>query len=241
MAHATTALRVRCIASPLNPSAPVAPRPVTTTLIPKTKTAYGVNPAKTEAALALSKRLNAALKVAKRTTTQTKGSTSTVAAMSTWDSVDVEEGKKCLDFEEYFVLDVRSAKEYDFERLTKPTRRSQNVPAGDGFAARVASTYPKSAKLLVMCRDGVEASPAVMDVRPPWLQTDRLATQLELAPTLHLVPRHPGGGLLSAPSTSPAAAPPPLRSISPNHPFPRLPPGACGRGVHGGGACAGGV
>jgi len=73
------------------------------------------------------------------------------------------EGKRLLDQAGYYFLDLRSAKEYDQEHLTKPPRRSVNVPCAgvsgaaeaDEFAERVRKAkVAASQPVLVVCGDG---------------------------------------------------------------------------------------
>ena len=80
-----------------------------------------------------------------------------VAAQASWSTVDVEQGKTMLDRQGYKFLDLRSEREFDYERLTKPARCSINVPlftASDdidpNFQSRVAANVPRTAKLLVV-------------------------------------------------------------------------------------------
>jgi len=77
-----------------------------------------------------------------------------------------------LDRDGYQFLDLRSAKEYDDEHLTKPPRRAVNVPlsldGSDGisadFVARVAAKLPVFANALVATRQGGELSSMAMSL-----------------------------------------------------------------------------
>ena len=47
------------------------------------------------------------------------------------NEVEAEEAKKLLEREGHFILDIRSAREYDMQHITKPTRVSVNWPLSD--------------------------------------------------------------------------------------------------------------
>uniref|UniRef100_A0A7S1NG67 Rhodanese domain-containing protein n=1 Tax=Eutreptiella gymnastica TaxID=73025 RepID=A0A7S1NG67_9EUGL len=57
--------------------------------------------------------------------------------------VSCEEGKTLLDTQSYRFLDLRTAKAYDYEHITKPARKSVNIPYianADAFMAAVKNT-----------------------------------------------------------------------------------------------------
>ena len=73
------------------------------------------------------------------------------------------EGKRLLDQAGFYFLDLRAEDEYDREHLTKPPRRSVNVPCAgvdgaaeaDEFAERVRKAKVASSQpVLVVCGDG---------------------------------------------------------------------------------------
>jgi len=91
-------------------------------------------------------------------------------------AVGVAEGKRLLDQAGYRFLDLRPADEYDREHLTKPPRRSVNVPCGgvaadaeaEAFAERVrGAKIAASQPVLVVCGDGSagEAAAAALEER----------------------------------------------------------------------------
>eukprot|EP00193_Tetraselmis_chui_P013753 CAMPEP_0177771742 /NCGR_PEP_ID=MMETSP0491_2-20121128/11794_1 /TAXON_ID=63592 /ORGANISM="Tetraselmis chuii, Strain PLY429" /LENGTH=233 /DNA_ID=CAMNT_0019289391 /DNA_START=48 /DNA_END=746 /DNA_ORIENTATION=- len=99
-----------------------------------------------------------------------------VAAGGDWRQVDAEAGKVLLDREGYKFLDLRTEREFDNERLTKPARCSVNVPivtvdvdgtasANPEFATLLAAAVPsKTTKLLVASQSGEPWSSYAMQV-----------------------------------------------------------------------------
>ncbi|PSC73631.1 vacuolar sorting-associated 35B-like [Micractinium conductrix] len=89
-------------------------------------------------------------------------------AASAAPSVDVESARKLLDGA-VTVIDLRPTGWYEESRISKPPRKSVNVPfaaGGDtaGFVAEVARAAPSAAaRLIVMCGDGGADSAAAAD------------------------------------------------------------------------------
>eukprot|EP00775_Hariotina_reticulata_P013892 gene13891-14011_t len=86
--------------------------------------------------------------------------------------VDAEEAKRLVEREGYKILDVRSAKDYDYGHITKPPRSSISAPVcsndyaspSHSFLDEVTSAVPNNAaKLIVMCVDGGHWSEAALE------------------------------------------------------------------------------
>eukprot|EP00873_Tetraselmis_striata_P041674 jgi/Tetstr1/461938/TSEL_007016.t1 len=97
------------------------------------------------------------------------------AAGGGWQQVDVEQGKVLLDRQGHKFLDLRTEREFDNERLTKPPRCSINVPimcadangamaANPNFIAQLSAAVPKSTKLLVATQNGGPWSTYAMEM-----------------------------------------------------------------------------
>lgn len=77
--------------------------------------------------------------------------------------LDVDTARKLLDGPAT-VLDIRDPREYEDSRVTKPPRKSVNLPFSAGqdagaWAAQAAAKFPSTAAtLIVMCRDGGQDS-----------------------------------------------------------------------------------
>jgi len=76
-----------------------------------------------------------------------------------------------VERERYKILDVRSAKAYDRQHITKPARSSISAPVclndevtpNGVFLMQAACAGSRSAKLIVMCEDGGRWSEAAME------------------------------------------------------------------------------
>lgn len=91
--------------------------------------------------------------------------------MSAASWVDVHEGYKALDRQDFFVIDIRSFREFDREHIVKPPKTCYSVPhqAGMSKDAVVSELQKKigpgrSRGLLIMSADGGEAAAAVADM-----------------------------------------------------------------------------
>eukprot|EP00746_Dinoflagellata_sp_MGD_P134951 gnl/MRDRNA2_/MRDRNA2_68848_c0_seq1.p1 gnl/MRDRNA2_/MRDRNA2_68848_c0~~gnl/MRDRNA2_/MRDRNA2_68848_c0_seq1.p1 ORF type:complete len:272 (+),score=52.03 gnl/MRDRNA2_/MRDRNA2_68848_c0_seq1:54-818(+) len=88
-----------------------------------------------------------------------------VSDMPQVQTVDAQEGMQLLSYQGWKFLDLRDAKSYDNEHLTKPPRCSVNVPLPAGGASALPGALEtarvgKSQKLLVASTDGTEAPAA---------------------------------------------------------------------------------
>mmetsp|Transcript_48415 Transcript_48415/g.92627 ORF Transcript_48415/g.92627 Transcript_48415/m.92627 type:complete len:154 (+) Transcript_48415:296-757(+) len=79
-------------------------------------------------------------------------------------SADVEAGFIMLDRGGFMFLDVRSEQAYDDAHITKPPRKSVNIPYPcSDFVIKVQSKFPnKEAQILVACEDGQSQSVAAV-------------------------------------------------------------------------------
>jgi len=77
----------------------------------------------------------------------------------TTNAMECEEAKMVLENEGYMFIDMRSKREYDEEHITKPARKTVNIPCCtgdevDGFVGEIVKRYRDTAKLLLVCKSG---------------------------------------------------------------------------------------
>jgi len=72
-------------------------------------------------------------------------------------TLDCDSAKVMMENEGYLFVDMRSAKEYDHEHITKPPRKTLNIPYCDSasFLSQITAKFKSpGAKLLLVCRKG---------------------------------------------------------------------------------------
>ena len=72
-------------------------------------------------------------------------------------TLDCDSAKLLMENEGYLFIDMRSAKEYDHEHITKPPRKTVNIPCSDlaTFVSEITGKFKSpDAKLLLVCRKG---------------------------------------------------------------------------------------
>ena len=87
-------------------------------------------------------------------------------------ALECDDAKVMLENEGYMFIDMRSTKEYDGEHITKPARKTVNIPCCsgdevDGFVREIEKRYRDTAKLLLVCKSGelgVECANILMEM-----------------------------------------------------------------------------